>query len=81
MPEIEFHTRKDGSQIAGVHIGGQVVVMSCAEWGDVASDILAKIKTHQTPFAADFAVCAPDLHALQDEQGFLFCGYCGKPLG
>jgi len=33
-----------------------------------------------TPLAADFAVCAPDLHALQDEQGLLFCGYCGRPL-
>lgn len=30
--------------------------------------------------ALDFAICAPEYHALLDEQGDRFCRMCGQPL-
>lgn len=42
--------------------------------------VLINKKRNLAPFAADFAICASDLHTSLDEQGFLFCGFCGRPL-
>ena len=32
------------------------------------------------PFAQDVSICAPELHATQNERGLLFCCWCGKLL-
>ncbi len=48
--------------------------------GQFGFGVLVSKERNLTPFAADFAICAPDLHASLDEQGFLFCGFCGRPL-
>lgn len=32
------------------------------------------------PFAPNVDICAPDVHGEQDEQGYLFCHWCGKRL-
>jgi hypothetical protein len=76
MPEIEFHTRRDGSEVAGVHIGGQVVVMSPAEWADVARDILSQVEAHLTPHAPDAATCYLCKHTPAEKEG-CWC-YCHR---
>ena len=76
MPEIEFFSR-DELEHAGVHIGDRVVVMSCEEWADVASDIISQVKAHLTQRAADgYWSCPRCLNG--NPKNDLFCGWCGK---
>ncbi len=36
--------------------------------------------TARGPFSAQVEICAPDLHAELDAQGYIFCHWCGKSL-
>lgn len=45
--EIEFQIRKDKSEVAMVHIGNQIFVMSVDEWQEAAQDILNQIVKHK----------------------------------
>lgn len=56
------------------------IVPSEKSWKKMV-DVAEKFVAAQHLLALDLAVCAPDLHESLDDQGFLYCGYCGLPLG
>ena len=43
-------------------------------------DVVEGFEDAQLPFAPSVKICADDLHAQQDELGYLFCHWCGKRL-
>jgi hypothetical protein len=62
--EVEFYTRDGHINIAKDGVVDLMAWLNAAEQG-----------VHWT-----VAICAEDLHTSLDEQGFRFCGYCGRPL-
>lgn len=77
MLDIEFRTRSDDIESAGVPIGGRVIVMSCEEWADFAKDVIDQIQAHLTQRAADGHWSCPRCRNGNKKEE-LFCGWCGK---
>jgi len=65
--DIEFHERKDGTQMVAVKVGNSMVAMESSEWLAFAHGVAREIETHLTKRALDAAgLCACGLHLLPD---------------
>jgi len=80
MELIEFHERRDGSSIAGVHIGNTVHAMTCKEWRDAANSIINHIDEYERKKAKTYKCDDCRDSGIDEGDGdghFYFC-HCKK---
>ena len=71
--DIEFHTRRDGTQMVAVKVGNSMVAMESSEWLEFAHGVIREIEAHLTQRAPDEGYCAHDWSFPPE-----FCPVCNK---
>jgi len=73
--DIEFHERKDGTQMVAVKVGNSMVAMESSEWLVFAHGVIREISAHLTQRAADASPCSSDTgeHYFLTEEVCVFC--------
>lgn len=74
--DIEFHERKDGTQMVAVKVGNSMVAMESSEWLLFAHGVIREISAHLTQRAPDVAYCACKRPTTYVNR---ICKKCGKP--
>ena len=77
--DIEFHERKDGTQMVAVKVGNSMVAMESSEWLVFAHGVIREISAHLTPRAADGAYCVCENSNFFVSDLGLTCWSCKKP--
>ena len=77
--DIEFHERKDGTQMVAVKVGNSMVAMESSEWLVFAHGVIREISAHLTQRALDAACACGSPAFYTDKVLGVVCCRCQAP--